>query len=216
MTRFPHRFVQTVGALSTVILLAITAAPGEAALITNGGFEESDGTGWMLTGNASFFTDIDDRPRTGDGLVLFNAGEDTPDAVLSQSFTTVASQEYVLEFFIVKHGTGGGDAQLDVDVFDGGDFTGTNLLDDTATFFGSGVIFNSQDGKPEGLTPFYEQFIFTFTADSTTTTLRFTDTSTDAGGFDTYLDDVSVVIPSPAALPAGLALLGLTLWRRRR
>jgi len=214
MTRFPHRFVQTVGALSTVILLAITAAPGEAALITNGGFE-SGGTGWTLTGNAGFFTDID-RTRTGDGLVQFNFGQNTPNAVLSQSFTTVASQEYVLEFFIVKHGTGGGDAQLDVDVFDGGDFTGTNLLDDTATFSGSGVSFNSQDGTPEGLTPFYEQFIFTFTADSTTTTLRFTDTSTNANTFDTYLDDVSVVVPSPAALPAGLALLGLTLWRRRR
>ena len=208
-----RHFVMT--CLVAVALLGLSAqAP--AAMFTNGGFE-SGATGWTLVGSTNTQTNVD-RSYEGSGSLVFNGGNTTPNAVVSQSFDTVVGESYYLNFHMAQHGTSSsGHSILDIDIFDGAGFGGTNLLTDQAEVF-TGVPFNSQAGTVDGLTPFYERFTFSFTAQSTTSTLRFTDASTNLGsGFDPYVDSIAfTLVPTPAALPAGLTLIAAMLLRRRR
>ncbi|QNN24290.1 DUF642 domain-containing protein [Planctomycetales bacterium ZRK34] len=196
-------------ACSMMIALALgcVVAPAQAAMFTNGDFE-SGSTGWTKIGTHGGFTNNAGRAHEGSWAVGLNGGNNTPDVTISQSFDTETGQLYLLAFYLAKYAAGSGEARLDVDVFDGGDFTGTNLLSTQAS---------ESVGHSEPLSAFYSLYKFTFVAQGTTTTLRFVDTSTNDGlAFDTYLDTVSVAaIPTPAALPAGLCLLGGLLMRRR-
>jgi hypothetical protein len=210
-----QRHISPMICLAAIALLGL-AASTHAAMFTNGDFEAGT-TGWTLSGNVGVQTNVD-RSYDGTKSVSYNGGNALPTGVVSQSFDTVVGAEYKLTFYMVQHGvSSSGHSILDVDVFDGTGFAGTNLLSDQAEVL-TGVVFNSQSGTPDGLTPFYDQFMFFFIAQSTTSTLRFSDASTNDGiGFDPYLDSVSLtVIPTPAALPAGLLLMAAMFLRQRR
>lgn len=210
-----QRLVSHTLALAAIALLAVSAST-QAAMFTNGDFEAGT-TGWTLSGNVGVQTNVD-RSYDGSKSVSYNGGNALPTGVVSQSFDTLDGVVYELTFYVVQHGTSSsGHTILDVDIFDGTGFAGTNRLSEQAEVL-TGVAFNSQSGTPNGLTPFYTQFTFSFTARNTTSTLRFSDASTNDGiGFDPYLDAVSLaVIPTPAALPAGLSLMTAMLLRRRR
>lgn len=189
-------------AITSLAILAI-AAPGtaHAQIITNGSFETRDFSGWTVSGNVGISND-----SASDGVVDagFNRSDTTPNGVLSQSFPTVAGRQYQLQF--------------DYGVFS---FTGqTQSLH--AALFGLNQLLGQTvtDPTPSHDPTTFDTYSSLFTADSTTTTVRFTD---DAGNptvnVDGELDNVRVTpVPEPTALAltgvAALAALGGRRCRR--
>lgn len=176
--------------------------------LINGSFEvdanqSPTAQAWTLANNVK----VASNQTASDGVnaLAFNGANSTPNGIAEQTFNTIAGQEYRLEFDFGKFATGSGTAQLDIDVFD--------------AIFGDGVLLLDQqvsDGSGAN-TNVYETFAFLFKATGTTTTLRFTDTSILTNSYDTMLDNIIITeVPAPAALPAGLALVGLLAARRRR
>jgi hypothetical protein len=166
-------------------------------LIVNGDFEAGphDTTGsitnWTVSGTGNGATEMEGA-TSGNFSAALNVGSDTEGTVLSQSFTTVAGQGYVVEFDAGIFGTHSFDPlQLNVHV------AGTGvLLDETITppeagsFNPSSVIFH--------------HYRYPFIADGDTTTLQFTDIKTGNGAADTLIDTVSVMATTllpPTTLP---------------
>jgi len=184
------------GLIAAFVLTMALRLPAQNLLV-NGSFETGDTTGWNATGAIG----VGFGEGSTDGIYAagFNGGDQPPSGVLSQSFTTVAGENYSLSFdyglFIVF--PPGLPQTLDIAV------DGTSALLNTTATTSTGGAFP---------TPF-DHFTFGFTADSTSTLLQFTD---DAGNYtiseDGILDNVVVTnVPdsgSSLALMAG-ALIGL-------
>ena len=165
---------------SSLATVSININPPTTGPLVNGSFE-SDFVGWTATGN--LFT-TSTAPYTGtDGVKLagFSGANTTPNAVLSQTFTTVAGQSYTLsfDFGVVSFNTNSQTIQVTV--------TGTgSLLSQTLSVFGDGL----------GTARWFPQ-TFTFVANSNSTTLTFRDQSTSTSGIDPILDNVRI---SPNAI----------------
>ncbi|MEO7098413.1 MAG: Ig-like domain-containing protein, partial [Luteolibacter sp.] len=158
----------------TVNLTVNSVVPG---LLVNPSFE-SGFTGWTATGNQS----IEFYPTTdGIRMVAFNGQNLTPNAVLSQTFATTVGQTYSLTFDAAVLAYTSDPQTLQVSTKGTG-----NLLTQSITLTGS-------DGVIRWLPQAYS-----FTADSTSTTLIFRDLSTATIGLDLLLDNVRVV-----AAPSG-------------
>ena len=164
--------------VSVEITLNATAAP----VLVNGSFE-SDYAGWTVSGNQDASSQSPYDASDGAKLVAFNGGDSAADAVLSQSFTTVAGQVYVLAFDAGVFAYTLNQQTLGLDV------AGTdNLLAETVTITPNTRGVN--DWTPQS---------FTFVADSSTTTLTFRDRSEFTNGLDLLLDHVRVIpVPSIA------------------
>ncbi|MEZ6095171.1 MAG: hypothetical protein R3C03_13235 [Pirellulaceae bacterium] len=140
-------------------------------LITNGDFSSSL-TGWTTTGTVS---------QSG-GSLMFGAGSAYGPHTASQSFATTVGESYIIEFdYRDNHLYGTRNQQLQVTV-DGA----TNRLTT------SQILTDQGDNT-------FVRYRFTFTADSTTSTLKFTDTSDNVGslsystvGVEGLIDNVSV------------------------
>ncbi len=194
---------------SAVILasfLGMTADAAQAStLIQNGGFESGDFSSWSETGNIEITTGIGGvccRPSEGTYFVDFNGGNRPPNGTLSQTFSTIPGSEYLLSFDFTKAGIAPGTAQLDIEI------------DGIQTLL-SEVVSDTTGGHPGE----YANFSFLFTADSTSTTLTFEDTSIGTANFDALVDNVSVTSTPEPSLLLGLgtlALAGGTLLRRKR
>jgi choice-of-anchor C domain-containing protein len=151
---------------STDILIA---GPG-SNLLTNGSFE-SGNTGWTITGNAGWgnaFAESD-----GTQQMHFNGGGQTPNGVVSQAITTVVGQTYTVMFDLGSHGTGVMQAMR----FEA---------------IGSSTLATSDLESISAATADHRTFTYTFTANSTSTTIRFTDLSEAAlsASTDMLLDNV--------------------------
>lgn len=225
----PGQFaVGTFIATGTSQTLALTTTAGnfhinayqvrDGNLVTNGSFEP-DGEfdfvpdNWNVTGQV--FNGANDRSNIqtrdpngeatdGDTLLQLNGGNLAPGGGIDQDLATIAGHRYELTFDWGKNGGAAGNMALDIDVTNGAGITGTSLLDETVL-----------DASDNGLS----SFSFFFTATSSVTNLRFVDSTTGTpDSRDGHLDNISVVeqVPAPAALPAGLAMLGLAAARRRR
>ncbi|MEO8614255.1 MAG: DUF642 domain-containing protein, partial [Luteolibacter sp.] len=151
--------------------------PIAAVALVNGSFE-SDFTGWTVTGNAFIQSAAPYVMTDGTKLASFNAGNTSPNGVVSQAFATTSGVSYTLAFDagVLAYNTSQQKMLVKVD--------GTsNLLSQTITITGI-----------SGTTKWTAQ-TFTFVANSATSTVSFTDISTTGSGLDLVLDNVRVTNP---------------------
>jgi hypothetical protein len=180
-------------------LAACLAMPSaQANLITNGGFETGDFSGWSQSGDTSTTGVADFAANTGSYGAFFANGISL--GYLEQSFATVAGQSYTLDYWLAN-GVGGGAGSpssfaVSVDAF------ATTLASFT---------------NPSAFA--YTEFTYSFAATGASTTLSFAFyQQPDAWG----LDDVSVnantaAVPEPGTLALlALGAAGMRMSRRGR
>jgi hypothetical protein len=165
-------------------LVATTATPN---LVTNGGFETNDFTGWTLSGDRGddgVFTGVAGTARVHSGTHAAHFGPGTL-VFLTQSLATTPGTSYNLDFWLSNPIDGGGTGvgnQTELLVKVGAHGSTLTTLTDVV----NAPRFN------------YTHYTFAFTATSSSTDLQF--------GFahppdEFYLDDVSV---TPTTLTAGV------------
>ncbi|WP_348223492.1 Ig-like domain-containing protein [Luteolibacter sp.] len=175
---------------SNVVIVRLNVNPFVFAGLVNGSFE-SGFTGWTATGNQFIQSAAPYVPTDGTKLVGYNGADQTPNAVLSQSFSTTAGQTYTLAFDlgVLSFNTNSQTMQATVN--------GTgNLLTRTITINGLG-----------GGTCRWLPQSFTFVANSTSSTLAFRDQSSSSLNLDMMLDNVRVTAPPPVSntAPVGVS-----------
>lgn len=143
--------------------------PSGSNIVKNPGF--ANGTiGWTVTGN------YDTTTRSGgSGMALrFNAGQKTPNAIASQTLTTVPGLGYTVSFDygIVSWNATSQTVQVNVD-------GATPITTQQWSATGTSVLTFSRKS-------------FTFVANSTSTTLTFKDISTATDSIDSAIGDVVV------------------------
>ena len=148
---------------------------GSEGMLLNGSFEFNYG-GWIATGNQAVVSGPPFQASEGSKLVAFNAGQKTPNGVLSQIFPTTIGQTYVLSFYAGAISTSNQNEQR-MQVRVQGNST---LVSQSVSVFAPG---NGTRYLPKS---------FSFVADSSTTTLTFQDISTNTSNIDLLLDNVRV------------------------
>lgn len=163
--------------MAGVFMFGVTGVVN-AELVTNGGFETEDFSGWELTGNNAL-SSVVDGSHSGDWSGTFGAIRLL--AYISQDLATNTGDQYNLTFWLGNNGTG------------------TNHF--LVTWGGETVyeMINSDDFD-------YTQFTFSgLTATSTSTELTF-GFRNDPSCF--YIDDISVTSSSPVPEPTTILLFG--------
>lgn len=207
-------FTKTAG-LAGVTLIALAAAPAQAQILQNGGFETasnqtdtyhnlpvySSASGWTTTGEV-LFTGAEGTSQ-GSEAATFNGANEPAGNLLSQTFSTQAGTVYTVTFDFGAFGSPGTE-KLAATATDG------------STVLGGTTAIDSLPTAPATFSP----YLFQFTADSAATTLTFDDTGSDTSGVDGVLDNVQVVAPEPSPAAAfaftGLGAVGLILRAKRR
>ena len=184
--------VSFVAAVVTAFGLAVAAPAYAVNLVTNGGFEAGDFSGWTLAGNTGF-TGVQ-CPGPGatvrEGNCSAFLGPVGSNGTLSQSIALQLGRQYLLTFSWEP---------------DGG----------TPSFFSvslGGVTLFSQTNPPGSAT--YRNFSFAVLATAANEALVFT--FRDDPGF-LFLDAVNLSIPEPASVGLlGIALVAMFMGLRRK
>ena len=174
--------------LSALILLLGFTFSAHANLVTNGGFETNDLTGWTLTPGVNPLTGVDNfSPHSGLYAASFGAYQSAD--TIAQSLNTLTNETYDLSFWLSNTDT---------------------LHSNTFEVWWGGTLLQSWINAGHFS---YSQFNYQVTASSTSTTLEFKGFNDD--GYY-RLDDVSVPEPEVALLfSLGLASLAVfRKWRR--
>jgi hypothetical protein len=194
---------------------------------TNGGENSTTAPPWVVTGHTSLQND--EGATDGSFAVALNAGESTPNGVISQTFDTIALQVYTVTF---DWGNFGADAtqRLQIEVKDGAtelitSGSGTVSTVSDATIIQNTSILQIEDGTGQspalnGAAPNgeFSLFSFTFTAQSSSSTITFTDIALSTTNSDSMLDNI-VVVPEPSTWVmmgvGAIIFAGLMRFRRR-
>ena len=140
--------------------------------LVNGSFEQ-DYLGWNRSGNQDVVTGA---ATQGVKAARFNAAQKPPNAVLTQSFSTTPGRSYTLSFdYGVFSPVSQRQQRLQV-TLQGQKSLLSQLI--TQSAFGSNVQYSPK--------------VFSFTADSTLTTLTFTDASLITDSVDSWIDNVQL------------------------
>ncbi|MEO5915483.1 MAG: Ig-like domain-containing protein [Luteolibacter sp.] len=178
------------GLNSNVVTVNITVLEIVSGTLVNGSFEAGF-SGWTTTGNLSIQFGTPYAATDGTKLAGFNGGNQAPNAVLSQSFTTTPGVTYILAFDagVLSYNTNSQTLQVTV--------AGTgNLLTRTIAVIGAG----------NGINRWLPQS-FSFMANSATTVLTFRDQSTTTAGIDLLLDNVRINGSAPSAIPQAITMM---------
>jgi len=165
---------------SNIATATITVNPAGGGsgtnLVQNGSFE-SDFANWNISGNQVIQSSSPYAATHGSKLVGFNGANTAPNAVLSQSFATVAGQSYTLSFDAGTLSYVSSQQRVQVSA-DGAGNVLSQLITLNAGTGGNNV---------------WSARTFNFTANSATTTLTFRDQSSTTNGLDLTLDNVKVI-----------------------
>jgi len=170
--------------LAAGVLLLLAQPTIASNLVTNGGFETGDFTGWTLTGNVNGSTRVTDTVNdptyihVHSGTYGVVAGPQFPDVYLSQTLPTTIGQTYIVDFWLASN----------------------RGSPNEFTVSWNGTLLDSIVNSPE--IPFTE-FMFNVTGTGTDT-LKF-GMAYPPGAWG--LDDVSVT-PAVVPLPGTLLLFG--------
>jgi hypothetical protein len=204
--------------LRKLTLAALLSAPllaSAANLVTNGDFENSaPGTAWSNSATTGFAPISAYGPccapygtYTGGSNAAFFGWGDLTGGSIWQDLATVAGQNYTVSF---EYGAIAAPTlqTMQVSALSGASFT-TLLGATNLKAYGTGDLSTLLSG-----------YSFSFTADSATTRLQFSDTSFNTYSVDGVVDNVSVVttpVPEPETYALMLAGLGvMTVVARRR
>jgi hypothetical protein len=179
--------------LALAFTLLLVQAASAAPLVTNGGFEKGNLSGWTYSGDPEWGGADLDAPHSGTYEGYF--GEVGAMGVLSQTIATTPGASYNVSFWIWYYETPG------------------DISNQFQVKWNSDIIFDQTDIT--GYWPVvYTQYQFTEVAINTFTVLSFS-LRNDPGWI--YMDDISVSqIPIPGAVwLLGSGLVGLAGLRRK-
>ena len=174
----------------THTMTAVYTTPPVLGPFTNGSFE-NEFAGWTWSGGQQTVKVKDGLPST-DGLIIieFNSNSSGLDGAISQTFTTTPGTLYTVTF------------DMGTKAFN----TFTQTLKCQITGTGSLVNQNFSIGGTGGGNVNYASKSVSFTANSTATTLTFSDQSGSGDGIDLLLDNVRLngsLGTSTGSLPSG-------------
>src|SRR5215212_4668132 len=175
--------------LGSVFAFCAALSADAQNLLTNGDFEtapfasNNTVTAWAVSGTVVVL-----EAAEGATSPIHSAAFRPKGGVISQAVTTVAGKVYNVDFDAGTFGTKTGQVQVRVQAIGS-----STLLDQTVD------PPSASTTTPSQVT--FQHYHFTFTADTTSTTLRFTDTRSGNAICDNVVDSVSVTAVAPSPTP---------------
>lgn len=163
-------------------MTAVYVSSSIQQIVANGSFE-SGLTQWTSSGNVVSQTGAPYVASNGNSLIVFNGGDSIPNGFISQSLSTTPGKTYTLAF--------------DLGVFSYNTAQQKMLV----RVVGSGILFSQTltVSRSGGSNVVWTPQTYTFVANSSTSTISFTDVSTSTSALDLTLDNVRVTGEAPTA-----------------